>query len=471
MQRRHSLTLTTAATAVAQVATYSSNNCALSVNVPSDSASSGSGPIFFQISAPSGIQWVAFGQGSRMSGSNMFVVYAQDSNNVTLSGRAGTGYSMPQHDSSIQLTLLEGSGIASDGSMVANVRCDNCNNWSGGSMSYTDSSSSWIFASLSGSALNTDDVSARISQHNLNNGFTLDLTQGTGGSSSNPFYSAQTPSDTSSSASATGSAGSSASQTAAATGTQSVSTPAGTNAVSNPLASTGATSGSASQTKADPNGSLSSAHGIIMSVLFLGCFPFFALTVYLPTTKKVRFIHAPLQVLSVILLIVGLALGILLGQRIGQLDAAHQIIGFIVSFSLILFQPAMGLYQHLYYHRTGGSSSFGAAHRWLGRTMIILGIINGGLGWQLTSNTPAYVPYGIVAGIVFLIYVSVVVFAWYRSGSSKDVENEKAQQRGGYEMQSPRSQKHTRLGSDMIGNNAYAEQQTRKQPGATASYR
>ena len=91
------------------------------MNIPSGTASSGSGPIFFQISAPSGTRWTAFGQGNRMAGANIFILYAADSNNVTISGRSGQGHIMPEHDSSIQLTLLEGSGI-SNGAMIANVR-------------------------------------------------------------------------------------------------------------------------------------------------------------------------------------------------------------------------------------------------------------------------------------------------------------------------------------------------------------
>lgn len=58
-----------------------------------------------------------------MSGSNMFVVYTSaDGNNVTLSPRTVSGYSMPTFNSDAQVTLLEGSGV-SNGRMVANVRC------------------------------------------------------------------------------------------------------------------------------------------------------------------------------------------------------------------------------------------------------------------------------------------------------------------------------------------------------------
>lgn len=458
-----------AASATAQVATYTSSDGShgISVNIPSDTASSGSGPIFFQISAPSGTQWAAFGQGSRMSGSNMFVVYSADSTNVTLSPRLGTGHSMPQHDDSAQVTLLEGSGISGDGAMVANVRCDNCDSWSGGSMSFTDSASSWIYASKSGDAMDTDDVSASIQQHNEDATFSLDLTSGTGGSSSNPFVAQAAEPSESASASDSG-----ASQTATETGPSATAsatvsqTASATNGVSNPLASSGSDStasgnsgtSASSQTGGDNTATLLNAHGIIMSVLFLALFPMFALTLYLPTTKKVRYIHAPLQVLSTILLIIGMAMGIVLANRFGELDGYHQIIGFIVVAMLVLFQPAMGLYQHLHYHRTGGRTIFGVMHRWLGRSMILLGIVNGGLGWQMTRKESAYAPYGIVAGIVFLIYISVLVFAWYRSGQPKDIEDEKMGRQGrGYEMQLPREPKHQRLGSSDA--NAYQQQQ------------
>lgn len=107
--------------------------------------------------------------------------------------------------------------------------------------------------------------------------------------------------------------------------------------------------------------------------------------------------------------------------------------------------------------------------------MIMLGIVNGGLGWQLTGTTAAYVPYAVVAAIVFLIYISVLLFAWYRARATRNLEDEKLNQRGGYEMQDPRQPRHARLGSDSAAHgypqHAYAEQQTRKQPGVVASYR
>ena len=99
------------------------NSVCYSVNVPSTTASSGTGDLFFQIQGPSSLQWIALGQGTTMAGSNNFIIYADGSgSNVTLSPRAGKGNFQPMFDSGPQVTLLGGSGIA-NGVMTANVRC------------------------------------------------------------------------------------------------------------------------------------------------------------------------------------------------------------------------------------------------------------------------------------------------------------------------------------------------------------
>ena len=110
----------------AQVASVSpSTGITFKLNIPESTASSGDGDIFFQLSAPSDYEWVALGQGSKMSGSNLFVVYTSgDGKNVTLSPRTASGYSMPSHNGDAQVELLEGSGVT-DGNMIANVKCMN----------------------------------------------------------------------------------------------------------------------------------------------------------------------------------------------------------------------------------------------------------------------------------------------------------------------------------------------------------
>jgi hypothetical protein len=194
------------------------------LNIPEATASSGDGDIFFQISAPSDYEWVALGQGSRMSGSNMFVVYTSgDGNNVTLSPRTASGYTTPNFNGDAQVTLLEGSGVV-DGNMVANVRCmrflfhlrdektnnctgSNCNSWSGGTADFTSGNGNWVYGfHSSGGPKNSDDTGVGISQHNTAQGFQWDYANAKGGNSVNPLVSSQ-PSGTGGGASGTGSAG------------------------------------------------------------------------------------------------------------------------------------------------------------------------------------------------------------------------------------------------------------------------
>jgi Cytochrome domain of cellobiose dehydrogenase len=79
--------------------------------------------IFFQISGPSTMSWMALGQGGQMAGANIFVIYANAAGtNVTLSSRLGTGEQQPNPDTTAMVTLLDGSGIV-NGMMVANVKC------------------------------------------------------------------------------------------------------------------------------------------------------------------------------------------------------------------------------------------------------------------------------------------------------------------------------------------------------------
>jgi hypothetical protein len=69
------------------------------------------------------VQWAALGQGSGMSGANMFIIYASaDGKNVTVSPRSGTGHVMPQLNSEAKITILEGTGIT-NGKMIANFKC------------------------------------------------------------------------------------------------------------------------------------------------------------------------------------------------------------------------------------------------------------------------------------------------------------------------------------------------------------
>ena len=74
-----------------------------------------------------------------------------------------------------------------------------------------------------------------------------------------------------------------------------------------------------------------------------------------------------------------------------------------------MLQPFLGLIHHFIYRKTQRRTVWAIAHVWYGRALLLLGAINGGLGLQLSANTTsAEIAYGVIAGVVFLIYVSVV---------------------------------------------------------------
>lgn len=170
------------------------------------------------------------------------------------------------------------------------------------------------------------------------------------------------------------------------------------------------------------------AHGFLMTFA-IGLFLPIGATVIqvVPWSKKVTRIHAPLQAFALAMLVSGMGVGIYLGVATKKIDYYHPIIGFIVVGGLLLFQPIMGLYAHLHLNKTGGKSIFAYVHRWWGRILVILGIINGGLGFRLAGigrpGTPvgAVIAYSIIAGIVISSYLAVVVF-----GTARQVTHPKA---------------------------------------------
>jgi hypothetical protein len=348
------------------------NGITYTVNIPEATALAGSGPIFFQLKSTTELQWFAWGQGSRMQGANIFIVYASsDGNNVTVSPRLGMEHVMPLHNSKAQLSVLNNSGI-SNGIMTANIRCDSCITWPGGSEDLSSSSSPWIWAVKYGTPLNTNNLAAAIDIHDSEGIAAIDLQKAIGRTSDNPFT---------------------------------TSTNMTTSSSSHPISSVN-------------TGSVDSrrkAHAIIMILVFVVFFPSFALMLHIFPNSKIVYIHASFQLFTLALVIVGFGVGISMARSLGFIRMYHPIIGMVTVPCLILFQPAMGFLQHRYFHRTGGKSVFAYVHRWLGRCLIALGVINAGLGFRLTgiglSIAPvgAVIAYGVVAGIIGLGYILTVL--------------------------------------------------------------
>ena len=157
----------------------------LEIGVPETSVSTGTGNVYFSMSAPTTYAWVGFGTGSAMGGSSIFLMYQDGNGNVTLSPRSSSGYSMPSYNEDADVEVLEGTGIE-DGEMTVNFRCGNCETWDGGELDFSGTGEGVIAAWKEGS-LESDDSSASISQHDGRTVFSADFAGASIAQDANPF--------------------------------------------------------------------------------------------------------------------------------------------------------------------------------------------------------------------------------------------------------------------------------------------
>ncbi|KAK1755064.1 hypothetical protein QBC47DRAFT_423243 [Echria macrotheca] len=358
------------------------NNVCYSVGVPQSSASSDSGNIYFQIKAPTTYAWVALGTGSRMSGSNLFIMYQDGRGNITLSPRRGTPHTPPSLDTSstaAQLTLLDGSGVSSDGkTMVANVRCANCQSWNGGSMSLSSTSTSWVAGWCTGSSLATTDRNAQIAQHDDTAVFGLDLTKATVSTDSNPFT-----------GSAAGGSGGSGSGGGSGTGGGSDGDDGNGN------------SGGVTVIETVSPGVLA-AHGVVMGLVFAALYPLGSLL--MPLAGK-WWLHAIWQSIAFVLMWIGFGTGVRAANERGLLfNNGHTIFGTVVV-CLLAIQPVLGFIHHKHFLATGARGPVSYAHVWYGRALLVLGVINGGVGLNMAEERSGLrIAYAIVAIVCFLAW-------------------------------------------------------------------
>ena len=68
---------------------------------------------------------------------------------------------------------------------------------------------------------------------------------------------------------------------------------------------------------------------------------------------------------------------------------------------LLLLQPFFGVINHVHFVKAQRRGAWAFLHVWYGRILIIMGIINGGLGLQLAGNTKAgKITYAVLGGVV-----------------------------------------------------------------------
>ncbi|KAL6887043.1 hypothetical protein GGI43DRAFT_426070 [Trichoderma evansii] len=309
--------------------------------VPESSAKAGSSNVDFQLKAPTSKQWVGLGICSSMPDSSMFIIT-----------RPGADHVMPTYESRSDVMLLTGSGVV-DGNMVVNVKCSRCIDID------LTGSTGWIAAWKSGSALDEPSPSAVLTIHDDTSQFNVDMSAASISSDSSPFV------GTSSSSNSSGTPG-------AVTLTKS----------SDPSTKT-----------------LICAHGIIMSIVFSCLYPIgFVLMLLIGKW----YLHAAWQVITFLGMWAGFGLGVTAAKRL-DIVSPHSMGTIIVALLAIL--PIFGWLHHNYSVKNQSRGIISYVYICYGRSLLIVGIVNGGLGLQLAYQSKGLIiAYSVVAGVIVLVY-------------------------------------------------------------------
>lgn len=345
---------------------FVSNNqdIAFALNVPNNSATD----LYFSILLPTQRAWGAIGLGTnQMAGALMLVVYgSENGQNVTVSPRLASGHSEPVFTPDISIQTLPGTGLVNgSAAYLFNGKCTNCRSWrssgKGGddnknkTLDLKSTEQSFLYATgpLGPNAVQSDAKDAPLKLHYSYGTFTLDMVRATGAGG----------------------------------------VPVISQDGKNP-SRVGTTQRLQVEGKTSKAGT---AHAIIMVFVFVGLFPFGTLVLRLG--NWVRW-HAINQGFGGLLVIIGFGLGADISKlynRVSHLSrseskgeivtdmhtsqsknfsSAHQVIGIFI-FIFVLGQFALGFFHHRMYQKTQKPSKMAPIHVWLGRFIIVLGVING----------------------------------------------------------------------------------------------
>ena len=333
--------------------------------------------IYFHMSAPSGLEWMAWGTGSVMQNSMMFIAYlSENGNNITLSPRVATGNSEPSYYSNVTCALVEGSeyvnGLDSNtATMQVNAVCHNALQWNGGSLDTgtngkASTSQDFSFAvgpAPWGAGLQSNSLSAGLKRHSAYGAFTMDMSKAVSASSSG----------------------------------------AGVPTASNNEWNMTATTLNMSKQDFDPAPAI---HGLIMCVCFVILFPVGALVLRAMSAVKS---HAWVQGVAGVLVLMAAAGGVvnsLQYNRSRNFNSAHQIIGILLVLGVAV-QFGLGFQHHRLYKAFSKPTILGKVHLYLGPAVLLLGIINAPLGFVLALNPRLCLPYTVLVLIMVIIYVSI----------------------------------------------------------------
>ncbi|KIW66119.1 hypothetical protein PV04_08323 [Phialophora macrospora] len=155
------------------------------------------------------------------------------------------------------------------------------------------------------------------------------------------------------------------------------------------------------------------AHVVLGAIAFLFVFPLGGIVIKVWPHRHIVWVHAAIQAFGLALYIVCVGLGFWMGAQLHTLDRYHALAGYIVL-AMLVIQPLLKL--HWFHAAVPRVAAFMHVHLWMGRISLMLGIIDGGLGFRLSGSLPGphlsegcKIAYGIVGGIVWCVYVAVCI--------------------------------------------------------------
>ncbi|OAL04189.1 hypothetical protein IQ06DRAFT_375180 [Phaeosphaeriaceae sp. SRC1lsM3a] len=180
-------------------------------------------------------------------------------------------------------------------------------------------------------------------------------------------------------------------------------------------------------TPSDSLTSIRKAHGILISITIVLWFPFgvFLLRL-LKVTHTVRW-HAIWQGVGLLMTIVGFGSGRYLAEEIpDRANEPHVLLGTVIAV-LFLLMPILGWLHHRQFVKHGITNWKSAVHKWGGRVLLLLGVVNGFTGLQLSGEKmEAYVGLGVLAAVILLVYLGII---WWK-GRRMEVVDEMEMQAG-----------------------------------------
>lgn len=170
------------------------------------------------------------------------------------------------------------------------------------------------------------------------------------------------------------------------------------------------------------------AHGILGSLAWVIFLPLGAIVVRLLKSPNTWLIHGAIQLFGLVLFVVNFGQGIWMAMTgMFPLKSYHPAIG-IVLFAFAWTQPFTGYAHHLLYKKKGGRTIISHIHIWLGRALITLGMIQGGLGLLYAGGDATRgenIAYGVIAAIIWLTYIGVIIFGESKKRGSPESRDAK----------------------------------------------